>query len=89
MFVDDDEDLYRSLERTRKVALKKQEAEASSPRAIALHAISTLPSQIADVQNPEIKVTTKQTCIHRDGRVCSAINLAEGIFFIIICSFVL
>ncbi|KAI9398218.1 hypothetical protein POPTR_003G148501v4 [Populus trichocarpa] len=54
VFADDDDDLYKALERTRKLALKKQEAEASSPKAIALLATSTLCSQIADDQNPEI-----------------------------------
>ncbi|KAH8513150.1 hypothetical protein H0E87_006443 [Populus deltoides] len=54
VFADDDEDLYKALERTRKLALKKQEAEASGPQAIALLATSTLSSQIADDQNPDI-----------------------------------
>ncbi|KAJ6347209.1 hypothetical protein OIU76_003827 [Salix suchowensis] len=45
---DDDEDLYKSLERAMKVALEKQGAEASIPQAISLLAISTLPSQIAE-----------------------------------------
>ncbi|KAK3420199.1 hypothetical protein EUGRSUZ_G01007 [Eucalyptus grandis] len=41
---DDDEDLYKSLERARKLALKKQEEEgASGPKEIALHA-SSIPS---------------------------------------------
>ncbi|KAL9386844.1 hypothetical protein Peur_019968 [Populus x canadensis] len=54
VFADDDEDIYKALERIRKLALKKEEAEASGPLAIALLATSTLCSQIADDQNPEI-----------------------------------
>ncbi|EEF45857.1 SART-1 family protein DOT2 [Ricinus communis] len=50
VFADDDEDLFKSLERARKLALKKQE-EASGPQAIARLATAT-NNQIADDQNP-------------------------------------
>ncbi|KAJ7954883.1 SART-1 family protein [Quillaja saponaria] len=52
VFTDDAEDLHKSLERARRIALKKQEDEAASgPQAIAL--LATNPSsQIADDQNP-------------------------------------
>lgn len=49
----DDEDLYKSLEKTRKLALKLQNEKASSgPQAIALLATSTLINQSSDDQNP-------------------------------------
>ncbi|KAG7030981.1 SART-1 family protein DOT2, partial [Cucurbita argyrosperma subsp. argyrosperma] len=47
---DDDEDLYKSLERARKLALKKQEA-ASGPEAVALLATTTTSGQTTDDQN--------------------------------------
>ncbi|KAJ6943795.1 hypothetical protein NC652_009287 [Populus alba x Populus x berolinensis] len=77
VFADDDEDLYKALERTRKQALKKQEAEASGPQAIALLATSTLCSQIADDQNPEIGVTRKKIVFTEMEEFLSAIHLAE------------
>ncbi|KAG6781243.1 hypothetical protein POTOM_014134 [Populus tomentosa] len=66
VFADDDEDLYKALERTRKQALKKQEAEASGPQAIALLATSTLCSQIADDQNPEIGTDNEDVFMDED-----------------------
>ncbi|KAL3599249.1 hypothetical protein D5086_007167 [Populus alba] len=77
VFADDDEDLYKALERTRKQALKKQEAEASGSQAIALLATSTLCSQIADDQNPEIGVTRKKIVFTEMEEFLSAIHLAE------------
>ncbi|GLT57012.1 hypothetical protein SLA2020_300190 [Shorea laevis] len=50
VFADDDEDLYKSLERARKLALKKQE-EASGPQAIARLATTAPSGQTADDQN--------------------------------------
>ncbi|KAJ7980035.1 SART-1 family protein DOT2 [Quillaja saponaria] len=52
VFADDDEDLNKSLERARRIALKKKEEEAASgPQAIAL--LATNPnSQTAHIQNP-------------------------------------
>ncbi|KAG2721801.1 hypothetical protein I3760_02G098100 [Carya illinoinensis] len=53
VFADDDEDLYKSLERARKMALKKQEAEvASGPQAIALLATTNISRETAEDQNP-------------------------------------
>ncbi|XP_022717380.1 SART-1 family protein DOT2-like [Durio zibethinus] len=49
VFADDEEDLYKSLERARKLALKKQ--EKSGPQAVALLATTTASSQTADDQN--------------------------------------
>ncbi|KAF5725664.1 SART-1 family protein DOT2 [Tripterygium wilfordii] len=49
VYADDDEDLYKSLERARKLALKKQEEAASGPQAVA-HRASTVISQSADDQ---------------------------------------
>ncbi|KAA0039246.1 SART-1 family protein DOT2 isoform X2 [Cucumis melo var. makuwa] len=50
LIADDDEDFYKSLERARKLALKKQDA-ASGPGAIALLATATTSSQATDDQN--------------------------------------
>uniref|UniRef100_A0A2N9EH52 SART-1 family protein n=1 Tax=Fagus sylvatica TaxID=28930 RepID=A0A2N9EH52_FAGSY len=53
VFADDDDDLYKSLDRARKLALKKQEEKpASGPQAIALLATTIANSQIAEDQNP-------------------------------------
>ncbi|TKY68478.1 SART-1 family protein DOT2 [Spatholobus suberectus] len=52
VFVDDDEDLRKSLEKVRRLALKKQEEEgASGPQAIALLATSNHNNETDD-QNP-------------------------------------
>ncbi|XWS27410.1 hypothetical protein CRYUN_Cryun26dG0112700 [Craigia yunnanensis] len=53
VFADDEEDLYKSLERARKLALKKQE-EKSGPQAVALLATAAASSQTADDQNTSI-----------------------------------
>ncbi|XVE63285.1 hypothetical protein DITRI_Ditri07aG0007500 [Diplodiscus trichospermus] len=50
MFADDEEDHYKSLERARKLALKKQE-EKSGPQAIALLATTAASNQTVDDQN--------------------------------------
>ncbi|XP_071722228.1 LOW QUALITY PROTEIN: SART-1 family protein DOT2-like [Rutidosis leptorrhynchoides] len=47
---DDEDDLYKSLERARKLALKKQEP-ATGPQAIALLAASTASTEAAEDQN--------------------------------------
>ncbi|XP_057951465.1 SART-1 family protein DOT2 isoform X2 [Malania oleifera] len=53
VFGNDDEDLYRSLERARKLALKRQnEEEASGPQAVALLASATGTNQTENAQNP-------------------------------------
>ncbi|KAL3721126.1 hypothetical protein ACJRO7_005879 [Eucalyptus globulus] len=52
VIVDDDEDLYKSLERARKLSLKKQEEEgASGPKAIALRATSIPSTHNAENQS--------------------------------------
>ncbi|GAV87806.1 SART-1 domain-containing protein [Cephalotus follicularis] len=51
VIADDSEDLYKSLERARKLALKKHEEAVSGPQAIALLATTTASSQIADNEN--------------------------------------
>ncbi|WJX60011.1 hypothetical protein P8452_45265 [Trifolium repens] len=53
VFVDDDEDLRKSLEKARRLALKKQEeiGGASGPQAIALFASSNPSNQTVDDQN--------------------------------------
>ncbi|TYI84617.1 hypothetical protein E1A91_D05G377800v1 [Gossypium mustelinum] len=50
VFADDDEDLYKSLEKARRLALKKQE-EKSGPQAIALLATTSASNQTTDDQN--------------------------------------
>ncbi|KAM4077765.1 hypothetical protein ACJW30_12G165000 [Castanea mollissima] len=52
VFADDNDDLYKSLERTRKLALKKQEEAASGPQAVALLATTACSSQTTEDQNP-------------------------------------
>ncbi|KAJ0011072.1 hypothetical protein Pint_32856 [Pistacia integerrima] len=52
VIADDEEDLYKSLERARKLALKKQEETASGPQAIALLATTTTSNQAVEDQNP-------------------------------------
>ncbi|MFQ6640928.1 hypothetical protein Gotur_015515, partial [Gossypium turneri] len=50
VFADDEEDLYKSLEKARRLALKKQE-EKSGPQAIALLATTSASNQTTDDQN--------------------------------------
>lgn len=53
VFGDDDDDLHKSLQRARKVALKRQdEGTPSGPQAIALLASSTTKNSDADSGNP-------------------------------------
>ncbi|POO02164.1 SNU66/SART1 family [Trema orientale] len=52
VFVEDDEDLYKSLERARKLALKMQEEAPSGPQGVALLAATSASSQTADEQLP-------------------------------------
>ncbi|KAK4573697.1 hypothetical protein RGQ29_031584 [Quercus rubra] len=52
VFADDSDDLYKSLERTRKLALKKQEEAASGPQEVALLATTAHSSQTTEDQNP-------------------------------------
>ncbi|XP_057497500.1 SART-1 family protein DOT2-like isoform X1 [Actinidia eriantha] len=53
VFGDDDDDLRKSLERARKLSLKKQDETATSgPQAIALVASSTANNSASDDQNP-------------------------------------
>ncbi|XP_011011623.1 PREDICTED: SART-1 family protein DOT2 isoform X2 [Populus euphratica] len=78
VFADDEEDLYKSLERARKLALKKQEAEASGPLAIAHLASTTLSSQIADDKNPETGESHENKLVFTEmEEFVSAIQLAE------------
>jgi U4/U6.U5 tri-snRNP-associated protein 1 len=84
VFADDEEDLYKSLERARKLALKKQEVEASGPLAIAQRASTTLSSQIADDKNPETGESHENKLVFTEmEEFVSAIQLAEGIFFLV------
>lgn len=53
VFADDDDDLHKSLERARRLAVKKKEEEvASGPQAIALLASKNPGSETVDDQNP-------------------------------------
>lgn len=51
VFGDDDDELRKSLERARKIALKKQEEEKPAPRRITLLASSTANDSTADNPN--------------------------------------
>ncbi|KAF7824821.1 SART-1 family protein DOT2-like isoform X1 [Senna tora] len=53
IFADDDDELHKSLERARRLAVKKKEEEmASGPQAIALLATKNPSSERVDEQNP-------------------------------------
>ena len=52
VFADDDEDLRKSLERARRLAVKKQEQGIFGPQAIAKLATSTHNDETVDDQNP-------------------------------------
>ncbi|KAG5228157.1 SART-1 family protein [Salix suchowensis] len=80
VFADDEEDLYKSLERARKLALKKQEAVASGPLAIAHLASTTLSSQIADDKNPETGESHENKLVFTEmEEFVSAIQLGEEV----------
>jgi hypothetical protein len=83
VFADDDEDLYKALERTRKLALKKQEAEASGPQAIALLATSTLCSQIADDQNPDIGESLEKNLSSLRWKSLSQLSILLKVLFLL------
>ncbi|KAJ6426344.1 hypothetical protein OIU84_022036 [Salix udensis] len=80
VFADDEEDLYKSLERARKLALKKQGAAASGPLSIAHLASTTLSSQIADDKNPETGESHENKLVFTEmEEFVSAIQLAEEV----------
>ncbi|XP_039014085.1 SART-1 family protein DOT2-like isoform X1 [Hibiscus syriacus] len=54
IFADDEEDLYTSLEKARRLALKKQE-EKSGPQAIALLASKATSNQTTDIKTPPLE----------------------------------
>lgn len=51
VFADDEEDLYKSLERARKLALKSEDESASGPQAVAQLAASGTSSDVVGDQN--------------------------------------
>ncbi|KAJ8753654.1 hypothetical protein K2173_026330 [Erythroxylum novogranatense] len=63
VFADDDEDLVKSLERTRKLALQKQAAKASGPHAVALLASTAASNQPMNDQNPTMGETQENTVV--------------------------
>lgn len=54
VFADDGDDLHKSLERARRLAIKKEEEAASGPQAIALLASSNPGKETVDDQNPTV-----------------------------------
>lgn len=80
---DDDEDLYKSLERARKLALKKQEEAASGPEAIALLATTTTSSQTTDDHNTKAgEVQENKVVFTEMEEFVWGLQLDEGIIFL-------
>ena len=71
VFANDNDDLYKSLERTRKLALKKQEEAASGPQAgcTSCH-YCPQQSNYRRSKPHNWRVARKQGCLYRDGGVC-------------------
>lgn len=81
---DDDEDLYKSLERARKLALKKQEA-ASGPEAVALLATTTTSGQTTDDQNTKAGELQENKVVFTEmEEFVWGLQLDEGIIFLIL-----
>jgi U4/U6.U5 tri-snRNP-associated protein 1 len=82
VFADDDDDLYKSLDRARKLALKKQEEKpASGPQAIALLATTIANSQIAEDQNPTTGESQENKVVFTEmEEFVWGLQLDEGIF---------
>lgn len=88
-FADDDDDLYKSLERARKLALKKKEEEmASGPQAIALLATTTASSQTADNQIPSTGESQDNKVVFTEmEEFVWGLQLDEGILFLCVFAF--
>lgn len=81
VFADDDEDLYKSLERARKLAFKKQEEVASGPQAIALLATTNTSSETAEDQNPTTGESQENKVVFTEmEEFVWGLQLDEGIF---------
>lgn len=80
----DDDDLHKSLERARKLALKKQgEVVASGPQAIALLAASTTSHSTADDQNATPGETQENKVVFTEmEEFVWGLQLDEGILFV-------
>ena len=81
VFADEDDDLYKSLERARKFALKRQEEEAASgPQAIARLA-TTASSQTAEDLNPTTVESQENKVVFTEmEEFVWGLQLDEGIF---------
>jgi U4/U6.U5 tri-snRNP-associated protein 1 len=80
VFADDDEDFHKSLERARKLALKKQVEEATAgPQAVALLAASI---QTAEDQNPTTGESQENKVVFTEmEEFVWGLQLDEGNFF--------
>lgn len=88
LIADDDEDFYKSLERARKLALKKQDA-ASGPGAIALLATATTSSQATDDQNTKAGELQENKVVFTEmEEFVWGLQLDEGIKFLIVLFFI-
>ena len=82
VFANDNDDLYKSLERTRKLALKKQEEVASGPQAIARLA-TTASSQTAEDLNPTTVESQENKVVFTEmEEFVWGLQLDEGIFLL-------
>lgn len=91
VFGDEDEDLYRSLEKARKLALKKQdEAMPSGPQAIAALASTTASNQNLESQNAAVGELQENKIIFTEmEEFVSGLQLDDGITFCLISTFIL
>ena len=85
VFGDDDDDLRKSLERARKLALKKQDETATSgPQAIALLASSTANNSTSDDQNPTSGETQENKVVFTEmEEFVWGLQLDEGMLFMV------
>ena len=81
VFADDNDDLYKSLERTRKLALKKQEEAASGPQAVALLATTAHSSQTTEDQNPTTGESQEKGLSLQRWRSLSGFSSLMKVFF--------
>ena len=83
VFANDNDDLYKSLERTRKLALKKQEEVASGPQAVALLATTACSSQTTEDQNPTTGESQENRVVFTEmEEFVWGLQLDEGIFLL-------
>lgn len=85
VFVDDDEDLCKSLEKARRLALKKEGEGASGPQAIALLATSNHNNETDD-QNPTAGESRENKVVFTEmEEFVWGLHIDEGNFYICGC----